>query len=34
MLELQNVETSYGSSQVLFGVNMQVGKGEIVSLWG
>ncbi|MEQ5773940.1 MULTISPECIES: ABC transporter ATP-binding protein [unclassified Thalassospira] len=34
MLELQNVETGYGGSQVLFGVNMQVEKGQIVSLLG
>lgn len=34
MLELQNVETSYGSSQVLFGVNLQINEGEIVSLLG
>ncbi|WP_417842860.1 ABC transporter ATP-binding protein [Thalassospira sp.] len=34
MLELQNVETGYGGSQVLFGVNMQIEKGQIVSLLG
>jgi branched-chain amino acid transport system ATP-binding protein len=34
MLELQNVETGYGGSQVLFGVNMQVEKGQIISLLG
>ena len=34
MLELQNLETAYGRSQVLFGVSLQVGKTEVVSLLG
>ena len=34
MLELRNVETSYGRSQVLFGIDLQVGKGAVVSLLG
>jgi branched-chain amino acid transport system ATP-binding protein len=34
MLEVQNLETAYGRSQVLFGVNLRVGKSEVVSLLG
>jgi len=34
MLELRDVETAYGRSQVLFGVSLQIGKGEVVSLLG
>jgi len=34
VLELRNVETSYGRSQVLFGIDLQVGKGAVVSLLG
>lgn len=34
MLELSGVETAYGSSQVLFGVDLTVGEGEVVSLMG
>jgi len=33
-LELQDVETSYGSSQVLFGVSLSVQPGECVTLIG
>jgi branched-chain amino acid transport system ATP-binding protein len=33
-LELEGVETSYGLSQVLFGVTLEVGEGEIVALVG
>jgi branched-chain amino acid transport system ATP-binding protein len=34
MLELHRVETAYGSSQILFGVDLIVGEGEVVSLMG
>lgn len=34
MLILENIETSYGSSQVLFGVNMKLAEGDVVSLMG
>jgi len=34
MLEVANLETSYGRSQVLFGVALQINKGEVVSLLG
>lgn len=34
LLELENVETSYGLSQVLFGVSLRVEPGEIVALLG
>lgn len=34
MLEMRNVETCYGSSQVLFGVNLEIHSGEIVALIG
>lgn len=34
MLELQSVETSYGRSQVLFGMNLRVHPGEVVTLMG
>ncbi len=34
MLELQGVESAYGSSQVLFGVDLAIGEGEVVSLMG
>ena len=34
MLELKNVETAYGQSQVLFGVDLQVNDGEVVTLLG
>ena len=34
MLEIKNVETSYGSSQVLFGMSLNVDRGEMVTLLG
>ena len=34
MLEIRSLETSYGRSQVLFGVDLQIGKSEVVSLLG
>ena len=34
MLELKNLKTSYGQSQVLFGVNLQVNEREVVTLLG
>ena len=34
MLELRDVETAYGRSQVLFGVALQVGPSQVVSLLG
>jgi branched-chain amino acid transport system ATP-binding protein len=34
MLEVRNLETSYGRSQVLFGIDLQIGKSELVSLLG
>ena len=34
LLELKNVETAYGQSQVLFGVALAVGQGETVTLMG
>jgi branched-chain amino acid transport system ATP-binding protein len=34
LLELENVETCYGLSQVLFGLSMQVNAGEMVALMG
>jgi len=34
VLEVRALETSYGASQVLFGVSLAVGRGEIVSLIG
>jgi branched-chain amino acid transport system ATP-binding protein len=34
MLELRNLHGYYGKSHILHGVNMRVGKGEIVSLLG
>lgn len=34
MLELDKIETSYGQSQVLFGISFQVGAGEVVTLMG
>ncbi len=34
MLEVRNLETSYGASQVLFGIELQIDKGEVVSLLG
>ncbi|NQW02035.1 MAG: ABC transporter ATP-binding protein [Rhodospirillales bacterium] len=34
ILELSDVETFYGASQVLFGVNLQIAPGEVVTLMG
>ena len=34
MLELEGVETFYGPSQVLFGVDLAIGTGEVVTLMG
>jgi branched-chain amino acid transport system ATP-binding protein len=34
LLELSNVETRYGLSQVLFGVSLEIGAGEMVTLMG
>jgi branched-chain amino acid transport system ATP-binding protein len=34
LLELSNVETCYGLSQVLFGVSLVIGAGEMVTLMG
>jgi branched-chain amino acid transport system ATP-binding protein len=34
MLEVRNLETAYGRSQVLFGVSLKIEKGEVVSLLG
>jgi len=32
LLEVSNLETSYGASQVLFGISLQVRRGEVVAL--
>lgn len=34
ILKLENVETYYGASQVLFGVNLAIAPGEVVTLMG
>jgi branched-chain amino acid transport system ATP-binding protein len=34
MLEVDNLEAAYGASQVLFGVSLRVGAGEVVTLLG
>lgn len=34
MLEMQGVETCYGASQVLFGVDLEIGAGEVATLMG
>ena len=34
LLELRDVETSYGLSRVLFGISLNIGRGEMVSLCG
>jgi branched-chain amino acid transport system ATP-binding protein len=34
MLEIRGLETSYGRSQVLFGVDLAIGEGQVVSLLG
>jgi len=34
MLEIRGLETAYGRSQVLFGIDLRIGKAEVVSLLG
>ncbi len=34
MLEVNNMETSYGQSQVLFGIDLKINQGEVVTLIG
>lgn len=34
ILDVQNINTFYGESQVLFDVSLNVGEGEVVSLLG
>jgi len=34
MLKVEGLETAYGQSQVLFGVSLDIGKGEVVTLLG
>ncbi len=34
MLRIEGLQTSYGRSQVLFGVDLEVGEGEVVTLLG
>ena len=34
MLEVNNLETSYGQSQVLFGIDLKINQGEVVTLIG
>jgi branched-chain amino acid transport system ATP-binding protein len=34
MLQIERLETAYGSSQVLFDVSLSVGRGEVVTLLG
>jgi branched-chain amino acid transport system ATP-binding protein len=34
LLSVEGVETAYGTSQVLFGMSLQVGRGEVVTLIG
>lgn len=34
LLEISNVETCYGLSQVLFGMSFAIGRGEMVTLMG
>ena len=34
MLEVRNLETSYGRSQVLFGIDLLIGEAKVVSLLG
>jgi branched-chain amino acid transport system ATP-binding protein len=34
MLEVHSLETAYGRSQVLFGIDLKIDKGEVVSLLG
>jgi branched-chain amino acid transport system ATP-binding protein len=34
LLEVQNLQTAYGSSQVLFGIDLSISPGEVVTLLG
>ncbi|GIT07065.1 MAG: hypothetical protein CM1200mP30_06950 [Pseudomonadota bacterium] len=34
MLEVNNLQTSYGQSQVLFGIDLKINQGEVVTLIG
>jgi branched-chain amino acid transport system ATP-binding protein len=34
LLELKNLQTAYGSSQILFGIDLEVRQGEMVTLLG
>lgn len=34
LLSVRNLEASYGSSQALFGVNLELGEGEVLALMG
>ena len=34
MLEVRDLETAYGESQVLFGMSFSIGAGEVISLMG
>ncbi len=34
MLKVEHIETAYGASQVLFGMSLEVGTGEVVTLLG
>ena len=34
MLEVRDIEAAYGTSQVLFGMSLAVGAGEVVTLMG
>ena len=34
MLKVEGIEASYGASQVLFGMSLEIGKGEVVTLMG
>ncbi len=34
LLEVSDIQTSYGQSRVLFGISLDIGRGEVVSLMG
>ncbi len=34
MLEMRGIEASYGASQVLFGMDLSIGAGEVATLLG
>ncbi len=34
LLQIENLETFYGASQVLFGVSLEVGQGQVATLLG